>query len=87
MMKYSDASSPLKSVAGDLSVILKNCEVHPIFLMPPYPQRSQLSHQLPKFQETIEPLVPRVENLAQSISAPVPEGEFGEGERREVLKR
>jgi len=87
MAKSSDASSPLKSVAENLSAILKKCKVQPIFLVPPYPQRSHLSHQLRTYRERIESLVPRVERLAQSISAPVPEGEFGEEERRKALKR
>lgn len=87
MTKPSDVSSPLKSVAENLSAILKNCKVQPISLIPPYPQRSQLSHQLTTYREQIEPLLPRAERLAQSMSTPVPEGEFWEEERRKVLKR
>jgi len=35
----------------------------------------------------IELLIPRVEGLAQSLGAPVPQGEVKEEKRREVLKR
>ena len=87
MEKSSDASSPFKSVARDLSAILKNCKVQLLTLVSPFPQRSQLSHQLKMYRQTLESLVPRAEKLAQSISTPVPEGEFGEEERRKVLKR
>ena len=37
--------------------------------------------------QTIEPLMPRVEGLAESLRAPVPEGEIGEAKRRKILKR
>jgi hypothetical protein len=39
------------------------------------------------YRQTIELLVPRVEGLAQSLSAPISEGEVEEVERRGVLKR
>jgi len=35
----------------------------------------------------MESLVPRVERLADSLSAPVPEGEVEEEGRRTILKR
>ena len=38
-------------------------------------------------RQTIESLMPRVEKLAESLSAPVPEGEDKEEERRDILKR
>jgi len=38
-------------------------------------------------RQTIESLIPRVEGLAQSLSSPVPEGEFKEEERRKILER
>jgi len=38
-------------------------------------------------RQAVESLIPRVEGLAESLRAPVPEGETKEGDRREVLKR
>ena len=38
-------------------------------------------------RQTIESLIPRVERLAKPLSAPVPEGEVNEEQRRAILKR
>jgi len=38
-------------------------------------------------RQTVESLIPRVEGLAESLRAPVPEGEIKERDRREALKR
>ena len=37
-------------------------------------------------RESIESLIPRVDGLAESLSAPVPEGEIKEITRRQKLK-
>ena len=46
-----------------------------------------ISQQTIACRKTIESLIPRVEGLAASLSAPVPEGEVKEEERRKTLKR
>ena len=38
-------------------------------------------------RESIQSLIPRVEGLAESLSAPAPEGEVKEIERRQTLIR
>jgi len=83
----SDVFPPLKSVAGGLSAILNHCEVR--FISPGlYRLRSsQPSQQAMACRQTIESLIPRVEQLAGLLSAPVPEGEVKEEDRREILKR
>ena len=48
--------------------------------------RSLLNQQTVVNRETIESLIPRVEGLAESLSAPAPRGEAKEIERREKLK-
>jgi hypothetical protein len=83
----SDVFPPLKSVVGGLSVILQHCDVRFTYSIPPHPQYSLLSQQTMACRQTIESLMPRVEWLAESLSAPAPEGEVKEEERRTILKR
>jgi len=82
----SDVFTPLKSVAGGLSAVLKHYDVR-IPILPYHPRHSQLDQQTMVNRQTIESLIPRVEGLAESLSTPVPEGEVKERGRREVLKR
>ena len=83
----SDVFPPLKSVAGGLSAILDHCEVNSISSEQYRPRYLWLSQQTVACRETIESLIPRVEQLAESLSTPVPEGEDDEEERRTILKR
>jgi hypothetical protein len=82
----SDVFPPLKSVAGGLSAILQHCDVRSTSSMSPHPRRSPSSQQTMACRQTIESLVPRVEGLAESLSAPAPEGEVKEEKRRTALK-
>ena len=83
----SDAFPPLKSVVGGLSAILDHCDVRFVSPEPNNSSRSWHSQQTVACRQTIESLMPRVEQLAESLSKPAPEGETGEEERREILKR
>ena len=38
-------------------------------------------------RESIESLIPRIEDLAESLGTPAPEGEIKEMERRQKLRR
>jgi len=38
-------------------------------------------------RQTIEALIPRVEGLAETLGAPVPDGDIKEKERRKILER
>lgn len=82
----SDAFPPLKSVAGGLSAILDHCDVR---LCPGLNDSLHLCHpqRTVACRETVESLMPRVEQLAESLSGPVPDGEVKEEERRKILKR
>jgi hypothetical protein len=82
----SDVFPPLKSVAGGLSAILQHCDVRSTSSMSPHPRRLPSSQQTMACRQTIESLVPRVEGLAESLSAPAPEGEVKEEKRRTALK-
>jgi len=82
----SDVFPPLKSVVGGLTAVLKHYDVRSISLAPSmilmyYPQQATAN------QQAIEQLIPRVERLAESVRANVPESEIKERNRRETLKR
>ena len=82
----SDAFTPLKSVAGGISAVLKYYDVcHYCFSVRSY--RSLLNQQAMANRETIGSLVPRMEGLAESLKKPAPNGEVGEIKRREELIR
>jgi hypothetical protein len=75
----ADAFPPLKSVAGGLCFILENyevwftCRVHPI----------HTTHRFPSAQannQAIESLAPRIKSLAESLCAPVSEGDTRENQ-------
>ena len=86
LKESSDAFTPLKSVVGGLSAVLKYYDVrYPCFTKTRH--RSLLNQQTMANRETIESLIPRVEELAQSLSSPAPEGEIDEIERRKILRR
>ena len=81
----ADAFGPLKSVAGGLCFFLENYEVRP----PPLPPPTMLTgaQQTKANKQAIESLVPRVGELAALLCEPVPEGDFKERERRNMLER
>ena len=53
---------------------------------PNFSHRSLLNKQTMANRESIESLIPRVDGLAESLSAPAPEGETEEIKRRKKLK-
>ena len=77
---------PLRSLAGDLCLILENCKVWP----PSY--IFNLQH-LQSFQETgvdeqaIESLAPRIKTLSELLHTPIPLGDVNEKERERKLDR
>jgi hypothetical protein len=50
-------------------------------------QRLQVPQQMKANTQAIESLAPRVKALAESLCAPVSEGDVKEGSRRKVLER
>jgi hypothetical protein len=82
----SGACPTLKAVVGGLSVVLKYCDVYPISSTLHNPCHLQSLQQTVGCRKTIELLIPQVEELEKSLSAPVPEGEVKEEMRRGSLK-
>ena len=83
----SDAFPPLKAVAGGLSAILNHCDVLSVLLISYRTRHLHISQKTIACRQTIESLMPRIEGLVESLSAPVPQGEIKEEKRREVLRR
>ena len=81
----ADAFGPLKSVTGGLCFVLENCEVQP----PSHPssQLSQESQRTKANAQIIESLAPRVKALAETLCAPVSEGDVKELRRRKKLEQ
>ena len=82
----ADAFGPLKSVVGGLCFILDHCEVCFISRLH-YIQDLQLPQRTKANRQAIESLAPRIEELAKLLSAPVPENDTNEKERRNKLGR
>jgi hypothetical protein len=79
----ADAFGPLKSVASGLCFVLENCEVRPsctycLWLL-------QALQRMKANKQAIESLAPRVKVLAESLCAPVSEGDTREESRRKAL--
>ena len=83
----ADAFPPLKSVAGGLCSILENYEVRATFHTSPKPRRLESCQRAQGNKQAIESLAPRVISLAESLCAPVSDGDAGEELRRKILKR
>ena len=84
---FADAFGPLKSVAGGLCFILDNCEVwHPSRILH-FPQSLHASQRMKANKQAIESLAPRVKALAESLCAPVSEGDIREESRRKILEQ
>ena len=81
----ADAFGPLKSVAGDLCVILENHEVR--FPSNVYLRCSQVLLRTKANKQAIESLAPRIRALAESLCRPVSEGDARERERRQKLEQ
>ena len=79
----ADAFPPLKSVAGGLCFILKNCEVCPF---PPihYPRHIYASQSMTVNKQTIESLAHRINTLSASLCTPVSEGDTKEESRKDL---
>ena len=82
----SDAFPPLTSVAGGLCTILENFEVWSTSRSPDL-RRLQSSQQTTASKQAIESLASRVKALAESLYAPISEGDFKEESRRKILER
>ena len=82
----TDVFPPLKSIAGGLCSILENCEVWFTSYVLFKPRCSQLSQRAQGNRRTIESLAPRLKSLAESLCAPVSEGDRKERLRRITLK-
>jgi hypothetical protein len=82
----ADAFGPLKSVASGLCFVLENCEVQPSFRIY-YPRRLQVVQRTKANGGAIEVLAPRVKALAESLCAPVSEGDIREELRRKILEQ
>ena len=83
----ADAFPPLKSVAGGLCCILENVEVRFIYHTYLELRCLESSQRAQGNKEAIESLAPRIKSLAESLCAPVPEGDAGEELRRRRLER
>ena len=81
----ADAFPPLKSVAGGLCFILENYEVR-FTSTSLEPQCLQLFQRSQGNKQTIESVAPRVKSLAESLCAPVFEGDAKEKIRRRILE-
>ena len=81
----ADAFAPLKSVAGGLCFIVENFEVWSPSACTV--RRLQVRQQTKANAQEIESLAPRVKALAESLCAPVSEGDIKEGARRKDLER
>jgi len=77
----SDVFTPLKSVAGFLSAVLKHCDVRHVYFARPSTSLTVTELARRANCQTVESLIPRVEGLAESLPALVPEGKIKEGER------
>lgn len=82
----ADAFGPLKAVTGTLCFLLEHCEVRLTFRPHDLP-RLQVPKRTMANRQAIESLAPRVKELAKLLSAPVPENDANEGERRNKLER
>jgi len=82
----ADAFPPLKSVAGGLCYILENCEVGPSSGIR-YLHCLQVHQRTKANKQAIESLAPQVKALAESLCAPVSEGDIKEKSRRRILER
>ena len=77
---------PLRSLAGDLCLILDNCKVWPL-------SRTFNQQCLRTFQQTevderaIESLAPRIKALSELLRAPIPLGDVNEKAREKKLDR
>ena len=82
----ADAFGPLKSVASGLCFVLDNCEVR---LDPPvrFLQRSHILQRTKANKQSVESLVPRIEELNKLLCMPVSESDTSERERRKRLER
>ena len=80
----SDVFTPLKSVVGGLSAVLRYYDVRHAYLLNLW-CRSLLNQQTMANRDTIGSLIPRVDGLAESLSTPAPEGEIKEMRRRQKL--
>ena len=80
------SDGPLKSVAGRLCVILKNCEVWPS----PHTFNVHCSRSFQRTEvdrQAIESLAPRVKILSESLCVPIPQGDVNEKQRVRKLER
>ena len=83
----ADAFPPLKSVAGGLCFILENYEV---WLTSHTLLEARCSYSFQRAQgnrQAIESLAPRIKSLAESLCAPVSEGDAKESFRRKRLEQ
>ena len=86
MRDSADAFGPLKSVANGLCFVLENYEVQPSSRTC-YPCHSQAPQRTKANTQAIELLAPRVKALADSLCAPVSEGDIREELRRKALEQ
>jgi len=77
---------PLKSIAGELCLVLESCKV-----LSPFnrlcSQCLQLPQQTEVDEQAIESLALRVKALFESLSAPIPLGDVDEEARERELKQ